>query len=61
MLKIDMWYGDKLSDVDKVDSFWSDLDLIYRGNLYKNNGIIGDYSCENITELFDRLNSLAVK
>ena len=56
-----MWYGDELSDVDKVDSFWSDLDLIYRGNLYKNNRIIGDYSCKNITELFDKLSSLAVK
>lgn len=61
MLKIDMWYGDKLSDVDNIDGSWSDLDLIYRGNLYKNNRIIGDYSCKNITELFDKLNSLAVK
>lgn len=61
MLKIDMWYGDKLSDVDNIDGSWSDLDLIYRGNLYKNNRIIGDYSCGNITELFDKLNSLAVK
>lgn len=61
MLKIDMWYGDKLSDVDNIDGSWSDLDLIYRGNLYKNNRIIGDYSCKDITELFDGLSSLAVK
>lgn len=60
MLKIDMWYGDKLSDVDNIDGSWSDLDLIYRGNLYKNNRIIGDYSCNDISELYKKLDSLAV-
>lgn len=61
MLKIDMWYGDKLSDVNKVKGSWSDIDLIYRGFLYKNKRIIGDYSCNDISELYKKLDSLAVK
>lgn len=61
MLKIDMWYGDKLSDVDKVDGSWSDLDLIYRGSLYKNGRTIGDYSCNDLSELYNKLERLAVK
>lgn len=60
MLKIDLWYGDKLSDVDKVDGSWSDLDYIYRGNFYKNGRIIGDYSCSDLSELYDKLGCLAV-
>lgn len=60
MLKIDMWYGDKLSDIDKFDAFWSDCDLVYRGNLYKNDRIVGDYSCNDISEFYKKLDSLAV-
>lgn len=60
MLKIDMWYGDKLSDIDKYDVFWSDCDLVYRGNLYKDGKVIGDYSCNYISDLYDKLDSLAV-
>lgn len=60
MLKIDMWYGDKLSDVDKYDVFWSDRDLVYRRNFYKDGKIIGDYSCNYISDLYDKLDGLAV-
>ena len=60
MLKIDMWYGDELSDIDKYDVFWSDRDLVYRGNFYKDDKIIGDYSCNYISDLYDKLDGLAV-
>lgn len=61
MLKIDMWYGDKLSDIDKYDVFWSDCDLVYRGSFYKDGKIIGDYSCNYISDLYDKLDNLAVE
>lgn len=61
MLKIDMWYGDKLSDIDKYDVFWSDCDLVYRGNFYKDGKVIGDYSCNYISDLYDKLHNLAVE
>lgn len=45
---VDYWYkleakaeGRKL----KADASWSDIDCVYRGNIYDNNGkIIGDYT-----------------
>lgn len=30
-----MWYKDSPLDADKIDIFFSDLDCIYRGNIYK--------------------------
>lgn len=51
MIKIDMWYGDKREVADKVDVTFSDLDCVYRGNIYKNGKMIGDYTCNNVSEL----------
>lgn len=61
MLKIDMWYGDKLSDIDKFDAFWSDCDLVYRGNFYKDGKAIGDFTCDYLSKLYDKLDNLAVE
>lgn len=61
MLKIDMWYGDKLSDIDKFDAFWSDCDLVYRGNFYKDGKAIGDFTCDYLPKLYDKLDNLAVE
>lgn len=44
---LDMRYGDRPRDADKIDIFFSDLDCIYHGNIYQNGRIIGDYSAEN--------------
>lgn len=49
MVYIDMWYGDKPTEADKI-SFY-DLDAEYRGNIYKNGKMIGDYSCKDSLEL----------
>lgn len=44
MIKIDLWYGNTLDDVEKIDCFFSDCDGVYRGNMYDADGIpIGDY------------------
>ena len=51
MINIDMWYGDKKEDADKIDVFFSDVDCIYRGNIYKEGKAIGDYSCTDSLEI----------
>lgn len=51
---IDMWYGDKFSDCDKYDWSFSDIDCIYRGNLYSNGKTVGDFSCSRIQD-FERI------
>lgn len=43
MIKIDMWYGDKPEEADKISILFYPNDGEYRGNIYKNNKIIGDY------------------
>lgn len=51
MINIDMWYGDKKEDADRIGVIFYDLDCEYRGNIYKNGKIIGDYACKNSLEL----------
>ncbi len=50
-MKVDMWYGDKVEDVDNVDIFFSDVDCVYRGNCYINGKPVGDYSTTVSTEI----------
>jgi hypothetical protein len=51
-MKIDMWYGNKISEVAFIDCWFSDCDCIYRGNLYDSNQkAIGDYSTKDSTEI----------
>lgn len=55
---LDMWYGDSPRDADKVDIYFPDLNCIYRGNIYKNGKIIGDYSAgaaQDIEKMFPQL------
>ena len=51
MVHIDMWYGGKPTEADKISINFYDLDAEYRGNIYKDGKIIGDYSCKNSLEL----------
>lgn len=51
MVHIDMWYGDKPTEADKISINFYDLDAEYRGNIYKNGETIGDYSCKDSLEL----------
>nr|DAW40892.1 MAG TPA: hypothetical protein [Caudoviricetes sp.] len=53
MLKIDMWNNESLSNATKFDCFWSDIDCVYRGNIYQGNRIIGDYTASTLQE-FER-------
>lgn len=48
---IDFWYKDNLKDVTAIDCFFYASDCIYRGNMYKNGAIIGDYSAKDSVEI----------
>lgn len=51
MINIDMWYGDDNKDADKIDIAFYPNDGEYRGNIYKNGKMIGDYVCTDSLEL----------
>lgn len=51
MLKIDMWYGNKIEDVDRVDITFSDIDCEYRGNIFIKGKVVGDYVTDNLLKL----------
>ena len=51
MTKIDMWYGDSYTEADKIDICFYDNESEYRGNIYKNGKIIGDYVCNDSVKL----------
>ena len=42
MIRIDMWYGNKRKEADKIDVTFYPNDGEYRGNIYKEGRIIGD-------------------
>lgn len=50
-MKIDMWYGDKVSDVDAIDISFSDCDCIYRGNCFIKGKCVGDYVVSDSVKL----------
>lgn len=51
MINIDMWYGDDHKQADKIDITFYPNDGEYRGNIYKNGKMIGDYVCNDSIEL----------
>lgn len=51
MIKIDMRYGDNRKKIDKIDVAFYPNDGEYRGNIYKDNKIVGDYVCNDSVEL----------
>lgn len=58
MKNIDMWYGDKIEDVDKITISFSDLDSMYRGNMFINGKFVGDYETDSsllLEEMFPHL------
>lgn len=51
MISIDMWYGNKPTEADKINITFYPNEGEYRGNIYKDRKIIGDYTCNDSTEL----------
>lgn len=51
MIRIDMWYGDKVEEVERLDfTFYPNVGE-YRGNLYIGFQMVGDYVCNDSVEL----------
>jgi len=48
---IDMWYGNKPTEADRITAYFCDLDAVYRGNLYKEGRVIGDYTARHSYEI----------
>ena len=59
MINIDMWYENKYTESDKIDICFYPNYGEYRGNIYKNNQIIGDYSCNDSIELQNTFSHLS--
>ena len=51
MIKFDMWYGNKVEEVEKIDINFYSSDGEYKGNMYVNNKCIDDYTCNDSVEL----------
>lgn len=54
--KVDMWYGDAVSDVDKIDIMYSDG--MYRGNCFIKGKFVGDYISKNTEALEKKFSHL---
>lgn len=48
-----MWYGDTKEKADKISVTFYPNGCEYRGNIYKDGKIIGDYICKSSVELED--------
>ena len=51
MINVDMWYGDDHKKADKIDITFYPNDGEYRGNIYINRKIVGDYTFNDSLEL----------
>ena len=51
MINIDMWYGNKIEEVTKIDINFYDNSGEYRGNIYIDDSIVGDYSTKEYKAL----------
>ena len=47
MIEIDMWYGDSHKEADYIDVTFYPNGAEYRGNMYRDGKIIGDYVCND--------------
>ncbi len=59
MINIDIWYGDGHKEADKIDITFYPNDGVYRGNIYKDGKIVGDYVCNDCLELEKNFPQLA--
>ena len=50
-MRVDMWYGNKIEDVTAITVTFSDIDVVYRGNLIINNKIVGDFVTQDSKEI----------
>ena len=51
MINVDMWYGNKVEEIQKLDIFFYPNEGQYRGNFYKDGKAIGDFTTDDSVEL----------
>lgn len=51
MINIDIWHKNNPEEITGIDWSFSDLDCVYRGNLYKGGKMIGDYTADTMQEV----------
>ena len=51
MINIDMWHKNNQEEITGIDWSFSDLDCVYRGNLYKGDKMIWDYTADTMQEV----------
>ena len=61
MINIDMWYKHQPEEVTGINWSFSDLDCVYRGNLYKDGKTIGDFTADTMQEVQEAFPHLAEK
>lgn len=61
MVVVDMWYGDLASDAEKINIIFYPNECIYRGNIWVNGRIVGDYWATSSTALEKRFPQLVFK
>ncbi|SCH15656.1 Uncharacterised protein [uncultured Clostridium sp.] len=52
-VQVDMWYGNVKEEADGISVTFYPNSGEYRGNIYKDGKIIGDYTCKSSVELED--------
>ena len=50
-VQVDMWYGNVKEEADGISITFYPNGGEYRGNIYKDGKIIGDYTCKSSVEL----------
>lgn len=60
-MKIDLWYGNKVKEVDRIDITFYPADSTYRGNMYIKDKCIGDYIANSSQELEKKFSQLTFK
>lgn len=58
MINIDMWYGDNYKEADAIDITFYPNSGEYRGNIYKDGKVIGDYTCTDSVKLENKFSQL---
>ena len=53
MIKFDFWYNDTLETITGASADFYPNDGIYRGNLFKDGCIVGDYVADDSVEIED--------
>ena len=51
MMTIDMWYGNKIQEINGIIINFSDCDCVYRGNVYIDEKIVGDFTTPDSIEI----------